>query len=57
MYTVTESEGQVEVCVNLTRPENISDVTIRVNVYRYDSSVYIPPNSTLASKSSLRRLH
>ena len=54
MYTVVESEGQVEVCVNLTRPEiDIIDETVQVDVFHYDSSVYIPPNSVLASESPL----
>ena len=51
MYAVVESEGQVEVCVNLTRPEkDIRDETVQVDVFHYDSSVYIPPNPVLASE-------
>ena len=51
MYTVVESEGRVEVCVNLTRPEiDIRDETVQVDVFHYDSSVYIPPNPVLASE-------
>ena len=51
MYTVVESEGRVEVCVNLTRPEiDILDETVQVDVFHYDSSVYIPPNPVLASE-------
>ena len=51
MYTVVESEGQVEVCVNLTRPEiDILDETVQVDVFHDDSSVYIPPNPVLASE-------
>ena len=51
MYTVIESEGQVEVCVNLTQPEiDILEETLRVDVFTNDNSVYIPPNSLLASK-------
>ena len=51
MYTVIESEGQVEVCVNLTQPEtDILDESLRVDVFTNDNSVYIPPNSLLASK-------
>ena len=54
MYTVVESEGRVEVCVNLTRPEiDILNETVQVDVFHYDSSVYIPPNSVLASESPL----
>ena len=53
MYTVVESEGRVEVCVNLTRPEiDILDETVQVDVFHYDSSVYIPPNPVLASELS-----
>ena len=51
MYTVVESEGRVEVCVNLTRPEiDILNETVQVDVFHDDSSVYIPPNSVLASE-------
>ena len=51
MYTVVESEGRVEVCVNLTRPEkDIFEETVQVDVFHYDSSVYIPPNPVLASE-------
>ena len=50
MYTVIESEGQVDVCVNLTQPEiDILEETIHVDVFRADNSVYIPNNSVLAS--------
>ena len=52
MYTVIESEGQVEVCVNLTHPEiDIAEESLHVDVFTNQSSVYIPPNSVLASKS------
>ena len=51
-YTVSESEGQVEVCVNLTQPQrDILDETISVNVYNDDSSSYIPIDAILASKT------
>ena len=51
MYTVVESEGRVEVCVNLTRPEiDILEETVQVDVFHDDSSVYIPPNPVLASE-------
>ena len=54
MYTVIESEGQVEVCVNLTQPEiDILEETVRVDIYRDDNSVYIPNNSVLASELSV----
>ena len=55
MYTVTESEGQVEVCVNLTHPStNIVDETVNVNVFNNESSVYIPDGAKI---SSMLRLH
>ena len=51
-YTVSESEGEVEVCVNLTQPQrDILDETISVNVYNDDSSSYIPIDAILASKT------
>ena len=54
MYTVIESEGQVEVCVNLTQPEiDTLDESLRVVVFRDDNSVYIPPGSVLASEIAL----
>ena len=52
-YTVDESVGVVNVCVNLTRP--MTDILEeRVNVFVIDnsSSVYIPPGAPLASESS-----
>ena len=49
-YTVIESEEQVEVCVNLTRPpQDILDETVRVNVFNNESSVYIPESAEIAS--------
>ena len=58
VYTVLESEGHVEICVNLTRPEmDILDETIRVNSYNNESSVYIPPNAVLASKPSITSIY
>ena len=52
-YTVDESVGAVNVCVNLTRPM-IDILDERVNVFVVDnsSSVYIPPGAPLASESS-----
>ena len=52
-YTVDESVGAVNVCVNLTRPM-IDILDERVNVFVIDnsSSVYIPPGAPLASESS-----
>ena len=53
-YTVLESEGHVDVCVNLSFPEmDILDETLRVEaVYDVDSA-YIPPGAVLASMSPL----
>ena len=54
VYTVSESVGSVEVCVNLTRPQiDILDEFVIVEVTDYPSSVYIPANARLASKSLL----
>ena len=51
VYTVMESESQVEVCVNLTRPpQDILDETVRVNVFNNETSVYIPDGAKMASK-------
>ena len=51
-YTVLESVGQVEVCVNLTQPQrDILDETITINVYDDPLSLYIPSTAILASKS------
>ena len=50
-YTVLESVGSVEVCVELTQPQTeIYDETVTVTVVDYSSSTYIPPGATLASK-------
>ena len=54
LYTVMESEGQVEVCVNLTHPpRNILDETVRVNVFSNNISVYIPDGGERASMLNL----
>ena len=54
MYTVIESEGQVEVCVNLTRPMiDILEETVLVEAFNDANSLYIPPNTVLASELSL----
>lgn len=54
VYSVLESEGSVEVCVNLTRPViDILEETVRVEVYDFSSSVHIPADSALASESTL----
>ena len=50
-YTVIESEGQVEVCVNLTHPDlDILEETVRVESFNDENSVYIPPGAVLASE-------
>lgn len=52
VYTVTEGESSVEVCVNLTRPnKDIGDEVVYVEVYDNNSSIYIPADVALASKS------
>ena len=52
-YTVDESVGAVNVCVNLTQPEiDILEHTVNVFVIDYYSSVYIPAGAPLASKPS-----
>ena len=54
MYTVVESEGPVEVCVNLTRPPvDILEETVRVRVTNNESSIYIPTDVRLASEPQL----
>ena len=53
-YTVAECDGQVEVCVNLTRPHtDILDEVVHLDVYRSDSSEHIPSGSTQASEQSI----
>ena len=48
-YTVTESEGYVEVCINLTHSEmDILDVAIRVESYNNNQSL---SDTVLASES------
>ena len=50
-YTITEGEGDVEVCVNLTRPTtDILDNFVGVDVYRDDTSLYVPSDVMLASE-------
>ena len=50
-YTVTECEGQVEVCVNLTQPQtDILDEVIDLDIFRNDTSRYIPAGSPLAGE-------
>ena len=50
-YTVDESVGSVNVCINLTEPTiDIFEETTNVFVIDNSSSVYIPPGSPLASE-------
>ena len=52
IYTVDESVGAVNVCVNLTHPTaNICDETVNVYVIDDPSSIYIPSGAPLASES------
>ena len=52
IYTVDESLGAVNVCVNLTQPmTDILDETANVFVIDYSSSIYIPDGAPLASES------
>ena len=54
MYTVVESAGSVEVCVNLTHPpDDIFDEQVTVLVFHNDSSIYVSPNPIFASKQFL----
>ena len=54
IYTVDESEGAVNICVNLTQPTfDILDETVNVFVIDDSSSIYIPPGAPLASELSL----
>ena len=51
VYSVVESGGSVEVCVNLTHPPgDISGGEVTVLVFHNDSSIYVPLNPTFASK-------
>ena len=55
VYTITESDGDVEVCVNLTRPStDIFESFVGVEVYRNDTSLYIPSGVMLASELESR---
>ena len=50
-YTVDESVGAVNVCVSLTHPmRDILDNTVRVSVFDYSNSIYIPRGASLASE-------
>ena len=52
VYTVDESVGAVNVCVNLTKPDfDIFYKIVEVFVIDNSSSVYIPPGGPLASES------
>ena len=51
VYTVRECEDQVEVCVNLTRPQkDILDEVIHLDIVSSDFSYHITPDSSLASE-------
>ena len=51
VYTVDESVGAVNVCVNLTKPNiNILEERVQLFVIDHSSSVYIPPGGPLASE-------
>ena len=51
-YTVDESVGAVNVCVNLTKPDiDILHERVQVFVIDHSSSVYIPPGGPLASET------
>ena len=51
MYTVVEGDGEVEVCVNLTRPMlDILDEMVIVNVINDPNSTYIPVGALRASE-------
>ena len=52
VYTVDESVGAVNVCVNLIKPDidDILDERVKVFVIDHSSSVYIPPGGPLASE-------
>ena len=53
VFTVDESVGAVNVCVNLTYPTvDILDETVNVFVIDNSSSIYIPPGAPLASEFS-----
>ena len=52
VYTVDESVGAVNVCVNLTKPDiDILNQRVQVFIIDHSSSVYIPPGGPLASES------
>ena len=54
MYTVTEGNGHVEVCVTLISPEgDIGDKTVHVEVFNNTNPGNIPRNATAASKFNL----
>ena len=51
VFTVDESVGAVNICVNLTHPmRDILDETVNVFVIDNSSSIYIPPDAPLASE-------
>ena len=55
-YTVVESEGSVEVCVDLIWPGvDILEETVRVRVINDEGSIYIPAGVRLASEPTTHR--
>ena len=57
-YTVDESVGGVNVCVNLIHPmRNILYETVNVYVIDDPSSIYIPPDAPLASEYYYQSIH
>ena len=58
IYTVPESVGTVEVCVELTRPQfDILEEFVVVEVTDFPTSVVIPANVTLASEPVSNYMH
>ena len=56
-YTVDESVGAVNVCVNLTQPmTDIFEENVQVFIIDYSSSIYIPDGAPLASELAFRHV-
>ena len=56
IYTISEGDGQVEVCVNLTSPDgDIGDEVVLVEVFNNTNPGSILTSSTHASKLSSRK--
>ena len=50
-YIINENEGPVEVCVFANPVElDIDFITILVETFAFNHSIYIPPGATLASE-------